>query len=179
MCLYPVFLAAVFTVPGSLTLTTWLVLAVVNMGIQYAFMRREGVTTGTASVLLASLVLWPVQYGGLLVGEGQRKTTEAAANAQREAIGPLPVQISGTVSYTHHIASEPAEDLVWLEEYPDLALWITAELFDDLQVVEGKPLSVTVDERRMPGGGSRLYIVAAGARQQTQPDSGARDPGTG
>ena len=163
ICLYPIFLTAVFAVPGQLPLVTWLALAVINMGVQYGYLRREGVSTGIPSVMLASLVLWPLQYGALLVSEEQRKSTEAASKVQREAIGPLPAQVSGIVSYTQHIATEPAEDMVWLEEYPDLALWVASELFDDLEIAEGGQLTVTVDERQFPGGENRLYIVARGA----------------
>ena len=53
--------------------------------------------------------------------------------------------------------------MVWLEEYPDLALWVASELFDDLEIAEGGQLTVTVDERQFPGGENRLYIVARGA----------------
>jgi hypothetical protein len=162
-CLYPVFLVAVFIVDGETLLATWLTLAVLNMAIQYVYLRREQVSQGIPSVMFASLFLWPVQYGGVLMGESQRRESAEAAGRQLASIGTLPATITGTVSYAHHIDTEPAEDLVWLEEYPDLELWIDSELYDEIGVAEGRHLSITIEERPDPEGTRRLYIVSGTA----------------
>ena len=150
--LYPLFLAALLFATAGFVALIWVGLAVVNMLIQWQFMKREGVRNGLAAVLLASLGLWPVQFAAAVNSSQTGKAEAENREANRAKIGTLPATITGTVSYAHHHGTEEGHDSVWLEEYGDLDFMTDSKTFDQAGIEEGKVVSLTIEERIAPDG---------------------------
>ena len=160
--LYPLFLVAFFLVSAQVVLLVWLGLALVNMVIQYMYMRSVGGDKGFAGVLVASLFLWPVQFAASINSAQTEKEEHENKEANREKIGALPATVKGTVSYAHHHGTEEGHDSVWFEEFGDLAFMTDSRTYDRIGIAEGKVISLTVDERDAPGElevGKVLWII--------------------
>ena len=160
--LYPFFLVAYFFATTSIVLFVWLGLALVNMGVQFAYMKSVGAKKGLAAVLVASLFFGPVQVAAAVNSRQTEKEENANRAANREKIGALPGIVRGTVSYTHHHGTEEGHDSVWLEEYGDLGFMTDSKTYDSIGIAEGMAVSLTVDERDAPNGfdvGKVLWII--------------------
>ena len=147
MLLYPVFFLACFFVAARVVVSVWLGLALVNMGIQYVYMKSVGAKKGLAAVLVTSLFLWPVQFAAAVNSSQTEKEEHENRQANREKIGDLPATVKGTVSYAHHHGTEEGHDSVWLEEFGDLSFVTDSRTYDRIGIAEGKVVSLTVDER--------------------------------
>ncbi len=145
--LYLFFIVSFIFATSRVVLFAWLGLAVVNMAIQYAYMRRVGANKGVAGVIIASLFLWPVQFAAAINSSQTEKEESRNREVNREKIGALPATVKGTVSYTHHHGTEEGHDSVWLDEFGDLSFTTDSETFDRIGIAEGKVFSLTVDER--------------------------------
>jgi hypothetical protein len=64
--LYLLFLVAFFFASARLVMLVWLGLSLVNMAIQFIYMKRQRMPTGAAGVMFSSLFLWPVQFAATL-----------------------------------------------------------------------------------------------------------------
>jgi hypothetical protein len=160
--IYPLFLAALFFVSARLVMLVWLSLSLVNMAIQFIYMKRQRVPTRAAGVMFGSLFLWPVQFAAAVNSSLTEQSTRKSKETGREKIGPLPATIRGTVSYTHHIGTEVGHDAVFLEEFGDLEFVTDSRKCDQIGITEGKILSLTVEERDAPddiAAGKVLWIV--------------------
>lgn len=160
--LYPVFLVALFFVSFRVVAFTWLGLALANMAVQYIYMRHAGVRKGLASVLIASLVAWPVQFAAAINSARTEKEEHENREANRKKIGALPASVTGTVSYAHHHGTEEGHDSVWLEEFRDLSFMTDSKTYDRIGIAEGKVFTFNVDERDAPDGlaaGKILWIT--------------------
>lgn len=144
--LYPLFLLAWFFVSSGTLVLAWLALAIANMPLQYLTMKRAGMATGIASTLLASVVLWPVQFAAVINSSQTAKSESQSRAENRAKLGPLPASVQGTVSYTHHHGTETGHDSVWLEEYGDLGFVTDSKTFDRIGIAEGKSVTLVVDE---------------------------------
>ena len=161
--LYPIFFLAYFFVAARVVFLVWLGLALVNMGIQYLYMKSVGVRKGFAAVLVASLFLWPVQFAAAINSSQTEKEEHQNRQANREKIGALPATVKGTVSYTHHHGTEEGHDSVWLEEFGDLSFVTDSKTYDRIGIAEGMVVSLTVDERDATDAldiGNVLWIIA-------------------
>ncbi len=162
LLLYPIFLVAFLFTTGRFLMFLWLGLAVVNMIIQWIYMKREGVKSGFAGVMAASLFLWPVQFAAAINSSQTGKEEAQNRKANREKIGALPATIRGTVSYAHHHGTEEGHDSVWLEEFGDLDFMTDSATYDRIGIAEGEAVSLTVEERAAPGelkAGNVLWII--------------------
>lgn len=148
--LYPIFLVGFFFGSAYVVLLVWLGLALANMAVQFIYMSSVGVRKGFVAVLVASLFLWPIQFAAAISSAQIEKEDNQRKQANRHRIGVLPATINGTVSYTHHHGTAEGHDSVWLEELDDLALLTDSETYDRIGIVEGKAVSLTVDERDAP-----------------------------
>ena len=160
--LYPLFLVAFFFVNARLVIVVWLSLSLVNVAIQFVYLKRQSAPGRSAGVLFASLILWPIQFAAAVNSSQTEKSSKENKEAGRNKIGPLPATIEGTVSYAHHIGTEEGHDAVWLEEFGDLEFMTDSELYDRIGIAEGKAVSLTVEERDAPqdiASGRVLWIV--------------------
>lgn len=160
--LFPIFLIALFFASTSFVAATWLGLAVANMVLQFAFVKRAGVQTGLAAVMVGSLFLWPLQLAAAINSSQTEKDEQKSKADNRGKLGTLPAKIIGTVSYSHHHGTEQGHDSVWLEEYGDLDFITDSETYNRIGIAEGKVASLTIDERVAPEGmetGEVLWIV--------------------
>ena len=140
----------------------WLGLSLVNMAIQFIYMKRQRVPTGSAGVMFASLFLWPVQFAAAINSAQTETSATENKEANRKKIGPLPAEIVGTVSYAHHIGTECGHDAIWLEEFGDLEFVMDSKQYDQIGIAEGKVFSLTVEERDAPSEiatGKVLWII--------------------
>ena len=140
----------------------WLGLSLVNMAIQFTYMKRQRVPTHAAGVMFASLFLWPVQFAAAINSSQTEKSARESKEASRKKIGPLPATIRGTVSYAHHIGTEEGHDAVWLAEFGDLEFMTDSKQYDQIGIADGKILSLTVEERDAPSEiatGKVLWII--------------------
>jgi len=159
---YPIFLVVFFFATAQFVILVWLSLALVNMVIQYFFMKSEGVQIGHVGVMVASLFLWPVQFAAAINNSQTEKDERDNKDANREKIGPLPATIKGTVSYAHNHGTEEGHDSIWLDEFGDLSFVTDAKTFDRIGIAEGKIVSLTIDERDAPNeleAGTVLWII--------------------
>ena len=170
--IYPLFLVALFIASARVVIAAWLGLSLVNMAVQFVYLKRQRVSTGAAGVLFASLFLWPIQFAAAINSTETEKSEKASKIAARKEIGPLPATIRGTVSYTHHIGTEEGHDALWLEEFSDLEFFTDSETFDRIGVAEGKAVSLTLEERHAPADiapGKVLWIVDGKADDTNEP----------
>ncbi len=160
--LYPVFLVALFVASPRVVILVWLGLAVANMAVQYAYMKRVGAGKWFAGVLVASLFLWPVQFAAAINSAQTEKEEHESVQANREKIGTLPATVTGTVSYAHHHGTEEGHESVWLEEYGSLFFMTDSRTYDRIGIAEGQVVTLTIEERDAPEGlaeGKVLWII--------------------
>lgn len=163
--IYPLFLAAFLFASSRTVVTTWLVLAVLNMPVQVIGLKRQAAQSNPTGVLIASLFLWPVQLAAMINSTQTAKEEQENKATNRAKLGELPATITGRVSYTHHIGTEAGHDTVWFEEFGDLDFLTDSKTYDRIGIAEGKTLSVRVEERDAPSDlatGKVLWIVDAG-----------------
>ncbi|ANM30501.1 hypothetical protein ABI59_14350 [Acidobacteria bacterium Mor1] len=139
------FLAGLLLVDLRVVAGTWLVLAGINMVVQFIYLRSLPIKQSPLPVLLASFFMWPLQFGATVSAIVSERVSENDRATQRKRIGTLPAVVRGTVSFSHHIGSEKGEDLFWLEEYGELGFRIDAALYDRIGVAEGAVVQLTVD----------------------------------
>ena len=160
--LYLLFLVAFFFASARLVMLVWLGLSLVNMAIQFIYMKRQRVPTGVAGVMFSSLFLWPVQFAAAINSSQTEKSARESKEASRKKIGSLPAEIRGTVSYAHHIGTEEGHDAVWLEEFGELEFMMDSKQHDQIGIADGKIFSLTVEERDAPSdisNGKVLWII--------------------
>ena len=160
--IYPIFLIAFVFASARFVMLVWLSLSFANMGIQFIFMKREGVRMGAGGVMFASLFLWPVQFAAAINSSQTEQSERENREANRKKVGPLPATIRGTVSYVHHLGTEEGHDAVWLEEFGDLDFMTDSKQFDRIGIAEGKFLELFIEERDAPSDlatGKVLWII--------------------
>lgn len=159
---YPVFLVAYFIADTLVVAGAWLLLAIANMPIQDAFMKREKASARPVGILIGPLLLWPIQFAAAINSSQTSSSMAENKNANRQKIGTLPASVRGTVSYTHHHGTEEGHDSVWLEEYGDLDFMTDSKTYDQIGIAEGRVVTLNIEEREAPDGlaeGKVLWIT--------------------
>ncbi len=147
LLLYPVFFIGAFFTSFLILVLAWLVLSVINMPLQVAYLRTQNVKTIPLTVIWASFLLWPIQLAALGLNVRDEQRTKKNQRRVEKELGELPTQITGTVSFFHHIDIGSGKDMVFLEEYDDVAFYMDSALFDSIGVEEGKVVSLMVEQR--------------------------------
>lgn len=162
---YAVFLLGFWFASTSVVMIAWLTLAVANMAFQLVALRQQESTAGTTGLLVASVFLWPIQFASAVSSQATSRSETGRKIVARERIGALPAEVTGTVSYTHHIDADDGYDAVWLKEFDELEFMADSQLFDDIGIEEGKAFSLTIEERDIPAdvGTGKVLWVTSGA----------------
>lgn len=147
---YAVFLLGFWFASTAVVMITWLVLSVANMAYQLVALRHHDNPTGTAGLLVASVFLWPIQFATAVSSRAATRSEAGRKIDARERIGPLPAQVTGTVSYTQHIDADDGYDAVWLKEFDELEFMLDSPVFDAIGIAEGKVVTLFVEERNAP-----------------------------
>ncbi len=159
---YPIFLIGLLIADVRIVLYVWLALAVANMPILFISIKRQTIPTRTTGALMGSFFLWPIQFAATINSSESEKMAEEARRTGRRKIGPLPAEVTGTVSYIHHVDIDEGYDAIWLEEFDELEFMTDSKTYDDIGIADGRTFTFSVEERDAPAdyaAGNILWIT--------------------
>ncbi len=143
---YPLVLTAYFFVPVMAVVGTWFMFVILTVVALVLDARRHVAARLNPAVFVSSIFIWPVQLAALVTSLRFDLETQYKRNQARAVLGELPATVTGTISFTHHIDQGDGVDMLWLQEYGELEIFIDAALFDQYELGEGKSVTLTVDE---------------------------------